>query len=278
MPAPRDISHEEQTKLQSALLGRFVVTLPSELQYAAAGDFRFVRSRVFHYIDRTDLGSIAFEYVRYGDSNEALDPAAITEDMLLSRIETTLVRMDLKVRGAQFAGFQDEFAGAAQPAELPQDFDPRKNSLHVARTATFNRQELGVPIFDSELLVGLMSDGRIGRLRLHWPEIDPVMIADAQKLQELVRNQQWSMPEALKGPAIEILDISAGVGHSGFANPGFAAMPVVRILIRKTTKDTEHPLVSTRYTYFDVRGREVRFSNFLQIPGSSVEEKEEFPK
>jgi hypothetical protein len=271
MPAPRDISPEEQTDLKRALLGRLVIKLPQIVQFTAAGDFRFVRSGEFQLIDRIDLGSVAFEDARYGVSERALNPAAVTEDILLPRIKTALAKVGLEVHGMTFAGFQDEFSGAARPATLPRNFDPRNNSLHVARTATFNRRELGVPIFGSELLIGLMPSGWIGRLRLHWPELDPAIVADAQKLQELVERQRWTIPEELGDPAIEILDISAGVGHSGFATPGFSALPVVRILVRKTAKDTD--LVSTRYKYFDVNGREVRFNKFPQIPGSSAEGK-----
>jgi hypothetical protein len=273
MPTPRDISPEEQTELKGAVLGRFVIKLPEKVKFDAAGDSRFVRSDEFQFIDRIDLGSVAFEDARYGVSQRALDPAAVTEDILLPRIKTALAKVGIEARGMTFAGFQDEFSGAAQPATLPRNFDPRKNSLLVARTATFNRRERGVPIFGSELLIGLMPNGRIGRLRLHWPELEPAILAEAQKLQKLVEGQRWTIPEELLDPAIEILDISAGVGHSGFATPGFSAQPVVRILVRKTGKDTEHPLASTRYKYFDVNGREVRFNTFPQISGTPQEEK-----
>jgi hypothetical protein len=273
MPAPRDSSPEEQTELKRAILGRFVIKLPQIVQFAAAGHFRFVKSEEFQFIDRIDLGSIAFEDARYGVTQRALNPAAVTEDILLPRIKTALAKVGIEAHGMTFAGFQDEFSGAALPATLPRSFDPRKNSLQVARTATFNRRERGVPIFGSELLIGLMPDGRIGRLRLHWPELEPAILAEAQKLQELVERQRWTIPEELEDPAIEILDISAGVGHSGFATPGFSARPVVRILVRKTGKDTEHPLASTRYKYFDVNGREVQFNKFPQISGTPQEEK-----
>jgi hypothetical protein len=73
--------------------------------------------------------------------------------------------------------------------------------------------------------------------------------------------------------ALDMLESTVGVGHSGFATPGFGALPVVRVLYRKSTKETEQPLSSTGYKYFDVHGREVRFSNFPQLPGSTLAEK-----
>jgi hypothetical protein len=273
MPIPRELISEEKAEVERILVGRFGVGLPREVQYTAAGAFRFVGTKSLFFVNRADLGSLAFERARYGVSQEALDPTTITEELLLPRIKAALVNAGILARGMTFAGFQDEFTGAAPPSELPREFDPRHNSLHVARTATFDRHVEGLPIFGSELLVGLMPNGRIGRLRWHWPKIDPDMVAEAYQLQKSVRSGDWSTPEELRDPTFKILDSTVGIGHSGFADPGFGALPVVRFLVRKTTDATEHPLVSTAYRYFDVNGREVRFSNFPQLPGSTIQEK-----
>jgi hypothetical protein len=273
MPTPREVAPVEKAELEQVLTGRFGVGLPREVQYNAAGAFRFVGTHSLFFIHRADLGSVALERARYGVSQEALDPALITEDLLLPSIKAALVNAGLHAHGMKFTGFQDEFTGAAQPSELPQEFDPHQNGVHVARTATFNRYEEGLLIFGSELLVGLMPDGSISRLRWHWPKIAPDMVADASRLQKSLRDGDWAMPRELREPTLKILDVTVGVGHSGFADPGFGAVPVVRVLVRKTTQDTEHPLVSTSYRYFDVNGREVRFSNFPQPPGSTLQEK-----
>jgi hypothetical protein len=272
-PGPKRLRPEEEEELKRALAGRFVRELPQDLIFAAVGPFDFVRSREIQYTYRTDLASAAFEHRQYGVTNRALDPGAITEELLLARIHATLVRLKINLSGIKFAGFQDEYAGAVQPAEVARDFDPRKHSVHVARTASFKREEQGVPVFGSELLVGVMPDGQVGRLRLHWPKLDPIIIVAAQKLQEALRARRWSTPEALRDPGIEILDIAAGVGHSGFTSPGFGALPVIRVLVRKTSRQGEYALVSTSYRYFDATGREVRFSNFPAFRGSSAKQK-----
>jgi hypothetical protein len=273
MPKSRELPAKEQTELGKLIRGRFKARVLRDAQYRAAGPFRFVASKSFLYVDRTDVGSVAFERSQYGISRKTLDASTITKERLLPRIEAALRRTGMEAGGLQFAGFHDEFAGAAQPQKLPSDFDPRKTSIHVARTAAFERIEDGVLIFGSELIVGLMLDESIGRFRLHWPRIEPAVIKEAQKLQEAIRTKTWTLPETMRSPDIEILDTTVGIGHSGFADPGFGAQAVVRVLVRKGTKDSQYPLFSTGYKYFDASGREIRFSSFPQLPGTPADKK-----
>ena len=71
--------------------------------------------------------------------------------------------------------------------EVPADFDPRKASKHVARTVAFERWVDVVPVFGSELLVGLNPDGSLGRFRMHWPKLDPALVKAAGRLASEVR-------------------------------------------------------------------------------------------
>lgn len=96
---------------------------------------------------------------------------------------------------------------------------------------------------------------------------------DAHQLREAVSAKHWNMPESLRDKDIEILDVMAGVGHSGFVDPGYRAKAVVRVLYRRVAKDLEYPLSSTSYKYFDQSGQEVRFTAFPKLPGTSVDKK-----
>jgi hypothetical protein len=53
-------------------------------------------------------------------------------------------------------------------------------SKFVARSAAFRRSLEGVPVFGSELVIGLVPDGTIGRFRLHWPKIDEEVCAGGE--------------------------------------------------------------------------------------------------
>ena len=168
--------------------------------------------------------------------------------------------------------------GVGEPKAFSKDFDPRKVSKHVARTVSFERLLEEIPVFGSELLVGLMPDGRIGRFRLHWPAIEPRTVKEAHQLREAVSLKRWDVPESLQAKDVEILDISAGVGHSGFPDPGFRAEAVVRVQYRKVAKGLEYPLSSTSYKYFDISGKEVQFTAFPKPSGTPADRKRSEPR
>ncbi|MFQ5796618.1 MAG: hypothetical protein ACE5JP_16435 [Candidatus Bipolaricaulia bacterium] len=264
----------ERSTLRELISERFRVEVLPDAQFQAAGPFRFASTEDFIYMDRMDVGSVAFEMSRYGISEKELDPSTITKEVLLPRMEVAFRQTGLDAKGQQFIGFQDEFVGTAQPRNLPPDFDPRRASKHVARTAVFQRVLDGVPVFGSELLIGLMPDGSIGRFRMHWPQIERSMVQEARELQDALRNERWTLPQIMRSNDIKILEIIAGIGHSGFADPGFRAGAVVRVLFRRVARDTPYPITSTAYKFFDVKGQEILFSIFPEIPGTSLEKKQ----
>jgi hypothetical protein len=273
MPVPRPVDDSERAELEKLLFERFGRKLPSDAEFLGAGPFRFIRSSELLYIDRTDTGSIAFELADYGIHDEALEPGAIDREVLLPRIDQALERAGLRFAGRGFDSFQDEFAGAAEPERLPSDFDPRRSSLHVGRTASFARMVDEAPVFGSELVVGLMPDGSIGRFRSHWPEIPENVVRAVPSLRRAVQGQEWRVPEEMRQPGLELLEVSAGIAQTGFAMPGLRQAAVVRVLYRKRATDTEHPIASTGYRYFDAEGREVRLSVYPELPTSSEAEK-----
>jgi hypothetical protein len=278
MPKPREVTKEERKQLTELVWEHFKVRIPDQAQFQAAEPFRFVAADDVLYSERTDTGSVLFENTKYGISEKELNPALVERESLLPQIESAIAKTGLSTEGRKFANFQDEFVGTAEPQKLSSDFDPRRSSKHVARTAAFQRTIHEIPVFDSELLTGLMSDGRIGRFRMHWPTISPETIKDAQSLREAVSQKRWTLPEILRSKEIEVLEITAGVGHSGFADLGFRSKAVVRVLYRKVTPGLEYPLSSTSYKYFDRSGQEVRFSSFPATPGTPVEKKKEMRK
>ena len=274
MPKPREATAEERREMESVIRKRFQADEKGEIHVAGGGPYLFATSENFFAIVRKDLGSVAFESKAYGVTDAALTPEQLDKERLLSRIDAALGKTGLEARGRRFAHFQDEFAGAVGGRkDLPADFVPAKASKQVARTVAFERTLDGVPVFGSELLVGLNPDGRIGRFRLHWPKVDPKLAAEARRLGSRLSEKSWKLPKSLEGPGIEILSVSAGVGHSAFADPRFVSAAVVRVLYRETGRNTEYPLVTTGYKYFDAEGKEVRFTSFPRIPGTAREEK-----
>ncbi len=273
VPQRRELSRDEQIDVRKALIERFHQAPGKDVLFAGAGAFRFASSGSMRYIDRSDTGSVVFENPQFGIWAKTQAAAPDSRDGLIARVDGALRKSGLSANGMRFARFQEEFAASAQPDALARGFDPRKNGTLVARSALYERQLDGVPVFGSELLIGLMPDGSIGRLRLHWPQIDAPVLEAARALQVTVRNQSWKKPEFVTRQDTEILEVSAGVGHSGFADLGIRSAPVVRILFRTRSTNTELPLQSTGYKFFDAGAREITFHSFPQLAATPAERK-----
>jgi hypothetical protein len=143
---------------------------------------------------------------------------------------------------------------------------PSAAGLHMARTAAvYERNVKGLPVFGSELLVGLMADGQIGRLRMHRPVLDARVIEGALALDKMVASGAWKLPLSVQGKRTKVLEVKAGVGHSGFATPGFRQGAVVRVLYRTTSPDLKTPLQTTGYKYFDPAGKEIVFDLYPRV-------------
>lgn len=273
-PEPRKVAAEEQREIGSMVRKRFAPEFKGEIEVRAAGPFRFAGTSDFFLIERQDLGSVLFETKAYGVAAVALEPERITKEAIIPRVNKALDRAGLEVKDREFANFQDEFAGTVHDKkQMPADFDPRRASKLVARTVAFQRIVDGVPVFGSELLVGLNSDGTIGRLRMHWPKLDPQLLAAGRKLQYEVREKKWPVPKDLQDKDTEVLEVAGGVGHSAFADPQFKSAAVVRVLYRKRGGDNPYPVSTVAYKYFDEAGKEVKFSGFGRIPGTPEEKK-----
>lgn len=275
---PRDVPIPEQKELQTRISGWFKERTPADARYQGAGPFRFVAARQLQYMDRTDVGSVMFEQSQYGIGDSALDSLSPASSVLLPRLDSAVDATGLKVIGRRFVTFESEYVGAAEPARLPAGFDPRTASRLVARTAEYERFVDSLPVFGSELLVGLMPDGRIGRFRLHWPPIDARLIKEAMKLRDAVDRKSWTLPDSMRAADIEVLEVKAGVGHSGIADPRFRAGAVVRVLYRKTAVDRDIRATSTGYKYFDAHGKELLLDMFPALAPTPVGEKVAGPK
>jgi hypothetical protein len=270
MPAPRQVSAAERTEIAEVVTKRFHPKVSGKFNAYGVGEYRFGGTDDFFVIERKDLGSVAFETKTYG-TGKALDASAFEKEVLLPRIEKALREAGFDVKDKKFAHFQDEFVGAFHDRKaLPEGFDPRHESKLVARSVAFDRAVEGLPVFGSELLVGLNPDGTIGRFRLHWPKLQEDEVKNARALQAEVRDKKWQLPTSLREEDTEVLEVTAGVGHSAFADPQFRSAAVVRVLYRRTAKGTEHPLVSTGFRYFDRSGKEVVFSSFPVLPGTDA--------
>ena len=276
MPRARELPATERREMTDMIAKRFHANLRGKVGVRGAGAYRFLSTEELFVIDRKDLGSLAYETKTYGAGNKPLEAKLISQDALLPRVDEALRGAGLEIPDKQFARFQDEFVGAFHDRKaLPEGFDPRKESLHVARTVAFQRVVDGVPVFGSELLVGLNPDGSIGRLRMHWPKLNPEELKAARELQAATKEKKWNLPKSFEEEGVGILDVTPGIGHSAFADPRFKSAAVVRVLYRRTAKGTQYPISSTAYKFFDRAGKEVVFTSFPAVPATPARLKRE---
>ena len=276
MPRARELPATERREMTDMIAKRFHANLRGKVGVRGAGAYRFLSTEELFVIDRKDLGSLAYETKTYGTGNKPLEAKLISQDALLPRVDEALRGAGLEIPDKQFARFQDEFVGAFHDRKaLPEGFDPRKESLHVARTVAFQRVVDGVPVFGSELLVGLNPDGSIGRLRMHWPKLNPDELKAARDLQAAMKEKKWNLPRSFEEEGVEVLDVTPGIGHSAFADPRFKSAAVVRVLYRRTAKGTQYPISSTAYKFFDRAGKEVVFTSFPAVPATPARLKRE---
>lgn len=94
------------------------------------------------------------------------------------------------------------------------------------RMARCTRNVEGVPVFSSNLLVGLTQDKTIGFMELHWPVIPDGVIKEAHRLQYKTKNG-WKIPEQ-NGAKAE--SVEAGIIHSAAAGFVMDIYPAIRVI------------------------------------------------
>jgi hypothetical protein len=94
------------------------------------------------------------------------------------------------------------------------------------KMANLTRQLKGIPVFSSHARVGLTANKSIGFMELHWPEISPEIVSQAQRLQEAVKGG-WRAPEQ-KGARVE--SVEAGIIHSPALGFVMDITPAIRVI------------------------------------------------
>src|SRR5262249_14104639 len=112
----------------------------------------------------------------------------------------------------------------------------------------FRRFE-GLPVWSSNMILGLADHRRIGYLQLHWPELPSLVIHEAHVLAHRVLHG-WVPPEQ---PGAQIESIEAGIVHSAAIGFIMDISAVVRVVYRPDSKAMgKKPLY-----YFDRHGKRI---------------------
>ena len=122
----------------------------------------------------------------------------------------------------------------------------------------FTRHIQGIPVWSSNLTLGLMKEKQIGFMQLHWPEIPRHVINEAHKLAQKVENG-WR-PDEQKGAIIE--SVEAGIIHSPAIGFLMDIYPVIRVISGSVDKNLSRKQV----LYLDRHGINVPLPRQAILP------------
>lgn len=149
---------------------------------------------------------------------------------------------------------------ATQTAEY--DRDTQQSRLEEVqpgkRYVALTRQIERLPVWSSRVVIGLARDGRIGFLEAHWPEIPKVIVAEARKLSEKVR-EGWRPREQ---PGAKVIEIEAGILHSPAAGFVMDIYPAIRVIYASTDERFGKKAVA----YLDRHGNPVPVPRQFDLP------------
>jgi hypothetical protein len=100
------------------------------------------------------------------------------------------------------------------------------------RYALVTRQINGLPVFSSRALIGLMGEGEIGSLEVHWPVIPAKVTEDARQYERVVRGG-WRAPEH---PGTYVESVTVGIIHSPAAGTAMDVYPTIRVIYAPNDK------------------------------------------
>ena len=89
-----------------------------------------------------------------------------------------------------------------------------------------SRQSRGLPVWSSNLLLGLTEDEGIGFLQLHWPVLPEHVMHETQRLAFRVKDG-WQPPEHLQA---KVESVEAGVVHSPAVGFTMEIHPAIRVI------------------------------------------------
>ena len=186
------------------------------------------------------------------------------DDELLDRARSILERLELPVGEIAEPSILREQTqvGSVDPASGKVDLEPVEAGKRLAH---LTRQIEGLPVWSSNLIVGLTRNAEIGFLQLHWPEI-PSEVLDAARKFEASVQQGWRPPER---PGATAESVQAGIIHSAALGFVMDVFPAIRVVY-----SNPDPTIGRKLTlYVDADGNDVpvprQFENLEPEPPAS---------
>jgi hypothetical protein len=252
----RTFSDEEELEELEELADRLGLKLGKLTQSGSDANLVGLRSEHLLFSRRLDSRTYFVHDVRYGVGREA---GVHTGD---EREHLEACRRILTALGIPLAEIGDEqvLVEQTQVAHVdPERQVVRKEEVREGRRlASLSRQLDGVPVWSSNMLLGLTADGGIGYLQLHWPELHAHVTHEARRLgHKLTRD--WQAPEQ---PGAEVESVEAGIVHSPAVAFCMDIYPAIRVVYRPTDPRFAQKVV----LHLDRHGKHVPVPRQAELP------------
>ena len=258
-PAGSGLSAEDQ-QLQARTKQLAVETLGLKLEGSVdAGhrdNFSGLRTENVTFTQRLDSRTFIAYDKRFSDTAKT-GIYKDADEVLLKRSREILDR--LKIPIAEIAAGK-----VVQEKTQTGERDPKTGKMKMEpiepgkKWVLASRQVEGLPVFSSRATIALSSNGEIGFLEVHWPEIPTKVIEDARRYRDMA-GKNWHAP-ALKGTRVE--SVTVGVLHSPPAATALDFVPVIRVIYTPLDKRIGKKPVA----YVDPEGKPVSMPRVLLQP------------
>ena len=223
-------------------------------EYGSAANISGVRTKTLTYSQRHDSRTIFATDSGYGHNAKGgawsgADKVAIStcrKVMQSAKIPSKeIAAIDVVTEMGQIAQVYSENESRVQEPKLLRKFARARRAVN------------GIPVWSSYTCVGLNSKGVAGWLELHWPDLPPVVTAEATLLQKLVkRGVEAPHLERAKMESIEV-----GILHS----PAIAFFMDIVPAIRVVYAIDAPPIGRKPVLYLDRHGERVRLPRDIDL-------------
>jgi hypothetical protein len=213
------IESAELTDVASAITG-WTLKRP---EFGTAANVSGIRTKNLTFSRRLDSRTIFATDLRYGYLRKAGAWTGSDKTMVSA---CRRILKSIKVPTREIAGI-DALSEMGRVAErLSGDEFRTRDATLLRKLARARRAVDGIAVWSSYATVGLTGDGKLGSLEIHWPELPPAVVKEANLLRSLV--SRGIEPPELAGARPE--SVEAGIIHSPAVGFFMDTVPVVRVI------------------------------------------------
>jgi hypothetical protein len=214
------LERKELLKRASRIAG---FKLRKGIEYASAANVSGVRDQSVSFSRRLDSRTLFAQDSAYGTTKKAGVWTGHDKPLVTA---CTRAMKAAGVPGREIASIRvvSEFGVTAQRLA---DGKPRISEQKLLRKEARARRVVdGFPVWSSFAVLGLTSNGRLGRLEIHWPDLPNAVVKEAAVLRTIVK--RGFKPPALPGVKVEAVDV--GIIHSSAIGFFMDVNAVIRVV------------------------------------------------